>query len=67
MKPAEGEPTASITTDPNQLPVTVSDALANFLGTEEREMPQSEAVKRVWDHIKSNNLEVSGLLLWDIL
>uniref|UniRef100_A0ACD5ZS84 Uncharacterized protein n=1 Tax=Avena sativa TaxID=4498 RepID=A0ACD5ZS84_AVESA len=41
----------------NQLPVIVSDALASFFGTGEREMPHSEAVKRVWDHIKSNNLE----------
>jgi upstream activation factor subunit UAF30 len=38
----------------------VSDALASFFGTGEREIPHSEAVKRVWDHIKSNNLEVSG-------
>jgi chromatin remodeling complex protein RSC6 len=67
LKPTEGEPISSTDTDPNQLPITVSDALANFLGTEEKEMPQSEAVKRVWDHIKSNNLEVSGLLLSDPL
>ncbi|KAK3122089.1 hypothetical protein QOZ80_8BG0664970 [Eleusine coracana subsp. coracana] len=57
LKPAEDEPVSTIQTDPNQLPITMSDALASFLGTEEREMPQSEAVKRVWDHIKSNNLE----------
>ncbi|EMS52106.1 Upstream activation factor subunit UAF30 [Triticum urartu] len=41
----------------NQPPVNVSDALASFFGTGEREMSQSEVVKRVWDHIKSNNLE----------
>uniref|UniRef100_A0A0A9DDV4 Uncharacterized protein n=1 Tax=Arundo donax TaxID=35708 RepID=A0A0A9DDV4_ARUDO len=29
-------------------------------------MPQSEAVKRVWDHIKINNLEVSGWLLSEL-
>lgn len=44
----------------NQPPLNVSDALASFFGTGEREMSQSEVVKCVWDHIKSNNLEVSG-------
>jgi upstream activation factor subunit UAF30 len=67
LKPAEGEPIPPTEADPNQLPITMSDALASFLGTEEREMPQSEAVNRVWDHIKSNNLEVSWLLLSDPL
>ncbi|XP_044432048.1 uncharacterized protein [Triticum aestivum] len=41
----------------NQPLVNVSDALASFFGTGEREMSQSEVFKRVWDHIKSNNLE----------
>uniref|UniRef100_A0A453RJ17 DM2 domain-containing protein n=2 Tax=Aegilops tauschii TaxID=37682 RepID=A0A453RJ17_AEGTS len=41
----------------NQPPLNVSDALASFFGTGEREMSQSEVVKCVWDHIKSNNLE----------
>jgi upstream activation factor subunit UAF30 len=67
LKPAEAEPIPPIETDPNQLPIAMSDALVSFLGTEEREMPQSEADKRVWDHIKSNNLEVSELLLSDLL
>uniref|UniRef100_A0ACD5Y8G1 Uncharacterized protein n=1 Tax=Avena sativa TaxID=4498 RepID=A0ACD5Y8G1_AVESA len=58
MKPAEDEPSPTAEADAtNQLPVIVSDALASFFGTGEREMPHSEAVKRVWDHIKSNNLE----------
>jgi upstream activation factor subunit UAF30 len=66
LKPAEAEaPIPPIETDPNQLPIAMSDALVSFLGTKEREMPQSEADKRVWDHIKSNNLEVSELLLSD--
>ncbi|XP_066330825.1 uncharacterized protein [Miscanthus floridulus] len=57
LKPEGGEPIPSVETDVNQLPLTVSDALATFFGTGEREMAHSEAVKRVWDHIKSNNLE----------
>ncbi|KAK1267977.1 hypothetical protein QJS04_geneDACA005228 [Acorus gramineus] len=38
-------------------PVVISDELAKFLGTGEKEMLQSEAVKRVWDYIKINQLE----------
>ncbi|KAK1293220.1 Uncharacterized protein QJS10_CPB17g02034 [Acorus calamus] len=37
--------------------VVISDELAKFLGTGEKEMLQSEAVKRVWDYIKINQLE----------
>nr|POF02676.1 upstream activation factor subunit spp27 [Quercus suber] len=48
-------------------PVVISEALAKFLGTGGREMPQSEAMTRVWEYIKVNRLEVletlaSGLL-----
>ncbi|KAL6646114.1 hypothetical protein ACP70R_017722 [Stipagrostis hirtigluma subsp. patula] len=57
LKPQSDEPVSSVETDANQLPVIVSDALASFFGTGEREMHHSEAVNRVWDHIKSNNLE----------
>ncbi|RLM60409.1 uncharacterized protein C2845_PM14G18320 [Panicum miliaceum] len=57
MKPEGGEPISPVETDVKQLSFVVSDALAAFFGTGEREMPHSEAVKRVWDHIKSNNLE----------
>lgn len=58
LKPVEDEPIPPAEADAtNQLPVILSDALASFFGTEEREMPHSEAVKRVWDHIKGNNLE----------
>ncbi|KAF5199246.1 Upstream activation factor subunit spp27 [Thalictrum thalictroides] len=35
----------------------ISDALARFFGTEEREMTQSEAVRRIWEYIKANRLE----------
>lgn len=47
--------------DPSLLPVIISDALAKFFGTGEREMLQSEALGRVWEYIKVNQLEVSGL------
>jgi upstream activation factor subunit UAF30 len=61
LKPVEDEPSPPSEAEAtNQLPAIVSDALASFFGTGEREIPHSEAVKRVWDHIKSNNLEVSG-------
>lgn len=39
-------------------PVIISDALAKFFGTGEREMLQSEAVRRVWDYVRVNQLEV---------
>lgn len=45
---------------PNLLRVVISDALANFFGTGEREMLQSEALGRLWEYIKVNQLEVSG-------
>uniref|UniRef100_A0A0A8YUA3 DM2 domain-containing protein n=1 Tax=Arundo donax TaxID=35708 RepID=A0A0A8YUA3_ARUDO len=57
LKAAGDESISPVETDANQLPITMSDALASFFGTGESEMPHSEAVKRVWDHIKSNNLE----------
>ncbi|KAK1427870.1 hypothetical protein QVD17_16568 [Tagetes erecta] len=37
--------------------VIISDALANCLGTEEREMSESEALRLVWEYIKVNDLE----------
>ncbi|OEL13169.1 hypothetical protein BAE44_0025812 [Dichanthelium oligosanthes] len=57
LKPEGGEPISPVETDVSQLPFVVSNALATFFGTGEKEMPHSEAVKRVWDHIRSNNLE----------
>lgn len=41
-------------------PVLISDELAKFFGTGEREMPQSEALKRIWDYIKIYKLKVCG-------
>ncbi|GFP96462.1 upstream activation factor subunit uaf30 [Phtheirospermum japonicum] len=43
--------------DSNFVPVVISDALAKFFGTGEREMLQSEALGRVWEYIKVNQLE----------
>lgn len=37
--------------------VVISEALAKFLGTEGREMQQSEAIKLVWEYIKLHHLE----------
>jgi len=42
-------------------PVIISEALAKFLGTGGREMPQSEAITRVWEYIKVNRLEVGSI------
>lgn len=39
------------------LPVIISEALAKFFGTGEKEMLQSEALGRVWEYIKANQLE----------
>nr|GLL45670.1 uncharacterized protein LOC109169858 isoform X2 [Ipomoea trifida] len=39
--------------------VMISDALANFFGSEEREMLQSEALRRVLEYIKVNHQEDS--------
>ncbi|KAH7674159.1 upstream activation factor subunit UAF30 protein [Dioscorea alata] len=43
--------------DVDQYAVVISDALATFFGTEEKEMLQSEALKCIWDYIKENQLE----------
>lgn len=48
----------TISSQPGPSPVIISEALAKFLGTGEREMLQSEAHRRVWDYIKMNQLEV---------
>lgn len=43
--------------NPSLLPVIISEALAKFFGTGEKEMLQSEALGRVWEYIKANQLE----------
>ncbi|XP_072993785.1 uncharacterized protein [Typha latifolia] len=57
LKAAATEHVSSAAPDTDQFPLVISDALAIFFGTGEREMLQSEALRRVWDHIKSNQLE----------
>ncbi|CAL5409387.1 unnamed protein product [Camellia sinensis] len=44
-------------TEPGPAPVIISEALAKFFGTGEREMLQSEALSRIWEYIKVNQLE----------
>ena len=39
-------------------PHPLSEALINFLGTGESELPRTEVVKRMWDYIKGNQLQV---------
>lgn len=39
-------------------PLQLSDALANFLGTGESELSRADVIKRMWDYIKGNNLQV---------
>ncbi|CAL9064331.1 unnamed protein product, partial [Musa banksii] len=42
----------------DEYPLFISDALVKFFGSDEREMLQSEALSRIWDYIKANQLEV---------
>ncbi|XP_068669418.1 uncharacterized protein [Aristolochia californica] len=49
--------TATDSTDTEPSPMLISELLANFLDTGEKEMLQPEAEKRVWDYIKINQLE----------
>lgn len=37
--------------------VVISEALAIFFGTGEREMPKSEVLRRVWEYVKYNQLK----------
>ncbi|KAG6392379.1 hypothetical protein SASPL_146596 [Salvia splendens] len=43
--------------DPSLLPVAISDELAKFFGTGEKEMLRSEALGLVWEYIQANQLE----------
>ncbi|RAL46730.1 hypothetical protein DM860_005009 [Cuscuta australis] len=40
-----------------QTPCQLSDGLKEFLGTGESELPRPSVIKRIWDHIKQNNLQ----------
>lgn len=39
-------------------PVPLSDALVKFIGTGESALSRSDVVKRMWEYIKQNNLQV---------
>ncbi|XP_026662132.2 formin-like protein 18 isoform X2 [Phoenix dactylifera] len=58
LKATATEVVSATEPDVDQYPVVISDALANFFGTGEREMLQSEALRRIWDYIKNNRLEM---------
>lgn len=64
--PTENTEPGSTPTPPPPPPpplVIISEALANFFGTGEREVPQSEVLRRIWEYIKVNNLEVGSHFL----
>lgn len=47
----------------NSVPIVIiSEALANFFGTAEKEMSQAEVLRQVWEYIKVNQLEVGYYL-----
>ncbi len=39
-------------------PIPISEGLAKFLGAEDGKVSRADAVKRIWDYIKENNLQV---------
>jgi len=47
--------------------VVISEGLAEFLGTTEREMTQTEASRRVWEYIKLKQLEVGNECIYSSL
>ncbi|KAJ4976188.1 hypothetical protein NE237_001294 [Protea cynaroides] len=51
------EESATEITEVGASSVIISDPLAKFFGTGEREVIQSEAIRRVWEYIKVNQLE----------
>lgn len=55
----EVEP-APVSNDNGSSSVVISEALSKFLGTGEKEMIRSEALRRVWEYIKVNHLEVGS-------
>ncbi|ONK81803.1 uncharacterized protein A4U43_C01F33030 [Asparagus officinalis] len=54
---AEPEAVSSTSADVKEYPVFISDALAEFFGTGEREMLEPEALRRILEYITANNLE----------
>jgi upstream activation factor subunit UAF30 len=54
-------------TEPGASLVGISERLAEFLGTTEREMTQTEASRRVWEYIKLKQLEVGNECIYSSL
>ncbi|KAG0473918.1 hypothetical protein HPP92_015253 [Vanilla planifolia] len=67
VKKNDGEMAVAPEKQAGQYPVVISDALAEFFCIGEREILQSEALRRVWDYIKANHLEdpLNQLILCD--
>lgn len=57
LKKSDKEVDVAPETQVLQYPVVISDGLAEFLGTREREIIQSEALRLVWEYIEANHLE----------
>ncbi|MQM17898.1 hypothetical protein Taro_050878, partial [Colocasia esculenta] len=55
--------TSATETDNSQTHVLISDELAKFFGSGQREMLQSEALKRVWEYIEMYQLKVITKLI----
>ncbi|KAF4399537.1 hypothetical protein G4B88_022620 [Cannabis sativa] len=63
----EVEPKAE-STDSGSACVIISEALAKFLDTGGREMLRTDALNRVWEYIKTNQLEGQGIFaIWSLL
>ena len=60
LKAADVSATEITKPDSDEYPMVISDSLAKFFGSEEREILKSVALSRVWDYIKANQLEVSS-------
>ncbi|XP_020582305.1 uncharacterized protein LOC110025946 [Phalaenopsis equestris] len=67
LKQCNKEVDVSLETQASQYLVVISDTLADFFGMGEREILQSEALKRVWDYIKAKRLEdsMNNMILCD--
>lgn len=46
-------------------PLQLSEALAKFLGTGDNELTRADVIKRMWDYIKQNNLQVISVIVGD--
>ncbi|KAK4360078.1 hypothetical protein RND71_022307 [Anisodus tanguticus] len=53
----ESDSVAAKVEQPSSSTVTISDALAKFFGSEEKQILQTDALKRIWEYIKLNQLE----------